>query len=133
MSPSPHSGRPFYDIIPLHGRQGARQKGRKQKIGTTDESGCSNVVFAGILIAFIAGLWIGYKRRPAFFKKYKVVLWITLMLLFLMGYETGSNAELFEALPRIGWWALVIAVCGALGGFCFVFLFERVLKKRKSL
>ncbi len=90
------------------------------------------MIFAGILVAFIAGLGIGYKKRPLLLKKYKIVFWITLMLLFLMGYETGSNAELFESLPRIGWWALVIAVSGVVGGFIFVFLFEQALKKRKS-
>jgi len=133
LRPFLHSKAPFHDIIRLLGRQDACLKSLLTRKKTMNESRCSTVVFTGILVAFIAGLWIGYKRRPTFFKKYKVVFWITLMLLFLMGYETGSNAELFESLPRIGWWALVIAVSGVAGGFLFVFLFEQAMKKRKSL
>jgi hypothetical protein len=74
----------------------------------------------------------GFLKKPVFIKKYKIVFWIVLVLLFLMGFETGSNQLLFESLPELGWWGFVIAAFSTGGSVLFVLIFELLLRKRKA-
>ncbi len=65
-------------------------------------------------------------KKFEFIKKYKLVTIITVFLLFIMGFEIGSDGELFDKLPEIGISALVIAVSGILGSMFLTTVFEKI-------
>jgi len=89
-----------------------------------------------ILISFVVGILLGLTRKFEFLKKYKLVTIITVILLFVMGFEIGSDNELFEKLPEIGFSALVIALAGILGSVVFTSIFDKFknkyLEKKKN-
>ncbi len=86
-----------------------------------------------ILGAFAFGMFLGYKGKLKFLKKYKPVTVVTVLLLFFMGYEIGGNDELFSRLSEIGLIALLIAIFAILGSFIFTAFLEKLMKKEKIL
>jgi len=86
-----------------------------------------------ILGAFTFGMFLGYKGKLKFLKKYKPVTVVTVLLLFFMGYEIGGNDELFSRLSEIGLIALLIAIFAILGSFIFTAFLEKLMKKEKIL
>ncbi|HPE68443.1 MAG TPA: LysO family transporter [Thermotogota bacterium] len=86
-------------------------------------------MFLLILAAFAVGLLLGMRGHLQKIKRMKLVLPITLFLLFVMGFELGTNEELVRQLPKIGWMSLSIALLASLGSFLAAFFLERLLRK----
>lgn len=83
-----------------------------------------------ILISFMLGLFFGYRGIFKGLKKFKLVWVTTMILLFVMGFEIGSNKELIDKLPQIGFNALLISIFAIFGGFLFTSIFEKIIKKK---
>jgi uncharacterized membrane protein YbjE (DUF340 family) len=77
-----------------------------------------------LLAAFAAGLIFGRKKKM----KYDFLMMSTVALLFIMGYEIGSDKSLFDSLPSIGWISLLLALASIFGSV-FLAYFLRFLKK----
>uniref|UniRef100_A0A7C5U286 DUF340 domain-containing protein n=1 Tax=Fervidobacterium nodosum TaxID=2424 RepID=A0A7C5U286_9BACT len=82
------------------------------------------VFFAGFLIGkFISTQWIG---------KYKLVLVLTVFLLFTLGLEIGANDELFRKIDTIVLYGFLIALFGSIGSFIFGYVTEKVFSKNQK-
>ncbi|SHE31166.1 Membrane protein of unknown function [Marinitoga hydrogenitolerans DSM 16785] len=79
-----------------------------------------------ILISFLTGLILGMKGKFIFIKKFKPVTIITVLLLFFMGFEIGSDQNLISKLPEIGYLALLIAIFSILGSVILTTLYEKM-------
>lgn len=77
-----------------------------------------------------AGIAAGYllRKRPIKGVSHAItgLIWI---LLFLLGWEAGSNQALIEALPGLGGEALCLSVGGTLGSVVAAWGLWKVLKK----
>jgi uncharacterized membrane protein YbjE (DUF340 family) len=82
-----------------------------------------------ILAAFVAGVVLGINQKLLFIKKLKPVSIITVLLLFFMGYEIGSDAQLVSRLPQIGIKAFLTAVFAIAGSVLFTTLYDKMSKK----
>ncbi|MDO7975550.1 LysO family transporter [Oceanotoga teriensis] len=82
-----------------------------------------------ILIAFVVGLILGINKKFLFFKKLKPVTFITLLLLFFMGYEIGNDSELISQLSNIGILAFFIAVFSIFGSVLFTGIYDKFRNK----
>ncbi len=76
-----------------------------------------------ILLAFLLGLFLGYFQKLQWLRKPFLIPLITAFLLFVMGFEIGTDEKLFQDLPEIGLWALSIALFSAGGSFLFASLY----------
>lgn len=84
-----------------------------------------------ILFSFIIGLTLGIKGRLKLLKKYKPVTYITVLLLFFMGMDIGSNKSLISQLPEIGFLAFLIALFSILGSVLFTMIYEKIRRDKK--
>ncbi|AFG35651.1 Membrane protein of unknown function (DUF340) [Fervidobacterium pennivorans DSM 9078] len=84
-----------------------------------------------VLIVFFGGFFLGRFVKTDWIGKYKVILVLTMLLLFSLGLEIGSNDELFGKIDTILLYGLLIAFAGSLGSFIFGFLFEKTFGNTK--
>lgn len=85
-----------------------------------------------ILLAFLIGMILGYKKKLNFLKKYKPVWIVTFLLLFFMGYEIGKDDNLFSRLSEIGYIAFLIAIFTIIGSYFFTSFYEKIINKEKN-
>jgi uncharacterized membrane protein YbjE (DUF340 family) len=70
------------------------------------------------ILTFIVGLAVGkFHILPTAFlrRTSKIISPCLIVLVLLLGYQLGSQHDLIEQLPQIGWHAAVIAVLGTAG------------------
>ncbi len=87
-----------------------------------------------IVIGFmLAGIAAGYVlRRHAVRGVSQVITVLIWTLLFLLGWEVGSNRRLLEALPHLGGEALVLSVGGTLGSVLAAWGLWKITLHRKK-
>jgi len=54
-----------------------------------------------VLVMFFVGFFAGEIYQSEWIKKYKVVMVLTMLLLFSLGLEIGANDELFKKIDSI--------------------------------
>ncbi len=81
-----------------------------------------------VLIVFFGGFFIGKFIKTEWIGKYKLILFLTMLLLFSLGLEIGSNDELFSKIDTILLYGVLIALAGSLGSFIFGYIAERFSK-----
>ena len=86
--------------------------------------------FLMVLAFFVAGMALSRVKSLKFVKKYNLLLWSTVILLFVMGYDIGSNNDLFKKLPIIGLTSFELTISVML--FSFIFSYGVYLVKRKK-
>lgn len=74
------------------------------------------------------GIIIGYLLRSV--KRVlqineRLTMWAIYLLLFVMGLEIGSDADIMDALPTLGLKALIISFAGILGSIVAAFFVYR--------
>jgi uncharacterized membrane protein YbjE (DUF340 family) len=84
-----------------------------------------------VLVVFFSGFFLGRFMKTEWIGKYKVILVLTMLLLFSLGLEIGSNEELFGKIDKILLYGLLIAIAGSLGSFIFGFFFEKTFGNKK--
>jgi len=84
-----------------------------------------------VLVVFFSGFFLGRFIKTEWIGKYKVILVLTMLLLFSLGLEIGSNEELFEKIDKILLYGFLIAIAGSLGSFIFGFFFEKTFGNKK--
>lgn len=81
----------------------------------------------------LAGIAAGYllrrRRVPGLPGAITCLIWL---LLFLLGWEVGSNGPLVEALPRLGGEALLLSAGGTLGSVVAAWALWRVAVRRRG-
>jgi len=82
-----------------------------------------------VLIVFFGGFFIGKFIKTEWIGKYKLILFLTMLLLFSLGLEIGSNDELFSKIDTILLYGVLIALAGSLGSFIFGYIAERFSKR----
>jgi len=88
----------------------------------------SNVLFVLILL-FFAGFLTGRFLRTDWIRKYRVLIFLTFLLLFALGVEIGSNNDVVSKLESILLSSFAVSSFAVLGSFIFAIIFERVSKK----
>uniref|UniRef100_A0A7V4NFI3 DUF340 domain-containing protein n=1 Tax=Fervidobacterium pennivorans TaxID=93466 RepID=A0A7V4NFI3_FERPE len=84
-----------------------------------------------VLVVFFSGFFLGRFIKTEWIGKYKVILVLTMLLLFSLGLEIGSNDELFGKIDTILLYGLLIALAGSLGSFIFGFFLEKTFGNTK--
>jgi len=82
-----------------------------------------------VLIVFFAGFFIGKFIKTEWISKFKVVIILTMLLLFSLGLEIGANDELFKKIDEIFLYAFLIALFGSIGSFLFGYISEKLFEK----
>jgi uncharacterized membrane protein YbjE (DUF340 family) len=82
-----------------------------------------------VLIVFFGGFFIGKFIKTEWIGKYKLILFLTMLLLFSLGLEIGSNDELFSKIDTILLYGVLIALAGSLGSFIFGYIAEKFSKR----
>ncbi len=82
-----------------------------------------------VLIVFFAGFFTGKFIKTEWVSKFKVVIILTMLLLFSLGLEIGANDELFKKINEIFIYALLIALFGSTGSFLFGYFSEKLFEK----
>ena len=77
-----------------------------------------------IFAAFIIGFFVGKKGLLKFILKFNPITYITLILLFFMGYEIGSSKGLIEKIGKIGYLSILLAIASIIGSVLFTTLFD---------
>ncbi|MBM7560198.1 LysO family transporter [Marinitoga litoralis] len=80
-----------------------------------------------ILIAFVLGFIIGMNGKLKFLKKINAVTYITVLLLFFMGYELGSDEKLIKQLSEIGYLSFLIALFAIIGSAILPTIYEKFI------
>ncbi|MFN4200426.1 lysine exporter LysO family protein [Fervidobacterium riparium] len=83
-----------------------------------------------VLIVFFAGFFVGKFINTKWIGKYKVIMLLTMTLLFSLGLKIGSNDELFSKIDSIIFFGLLIALAGGAGSFLVGYIIERVVNKK---
>ncbi|MGQ9856005.1 MAG: LysO family transporter [Fervidobacterium sp.] len=83
-----------------------------------------------VLIVFFAGFFAGKFINTKWIGKYKIILVLTMLLLFSLGLEIGGNDELFSKIDSILLYGLLIALAGSVGSFLFGYITERLVNKK---
>lgn len=85
----------------------------------------------GFMLAGIAAGYLSRRRSVrGVSQAITVLIWA---LLFLLGWEVGSNRQLLEALPRLGGEAFVLSAGGTLGSVLAAWaLWKVTLRGRKK-
>ncbi|AEX84833.1 Membrane protein of unknown function (DUF340) [Marinitoga piezophila KA3] len=86
-----------------------------------------------ILAAFILGFVLGIKNKFQFLRKWNVVTIVTVLLLFFMGFELGSDKDLIQQLSEIGYLSFIIAVFAILGSALLATIYEKFFFKRNDV
>ncbi|KLO21997.1 membrane protein [Marinitoga sp. 1197] len=81
-----------------------------------------------ILISFLVGMFLGMKGKLLFIKRYKPVTYITVLLLFFMGFEIGSDQDLISKLSEIGYLSLYIALFSIAGSMILTTIYEKFFR-----
>jgi predicted ABC-type exoprotein transport system permease subunit len=77
--------------------------------------------FTVLVVPLVAGILLGYfLREKRKVNLGKVTLGIILVLIFSLGFGIGSNSELLNSLPEVGWSAIVIASVAIVFSVIFV-------------
>lgn len=82
-----------------------------------------------LIVLFFAGFFIGRFLKTDWIRKYKILIILTLMLLFSLGVEIGSNDDVVSQLKIILSSSFMISTFAVLGSFVLAILFERMFKK----
>lgn len=82
-----------------------------------------------LIMLFFAGFVVGRFLKTDWIRKYKVLIILTLVLLFSLGVEIGSNDDVVSQLKIILSSSFMISTFAVLGSFIMAVLFERVFKK----
>jgi len=82
-----------------------------------------------LIVLFFAGFAIGRFLKTDWIRKYKILIILTLMLLFSLGVEIGSNDDVVSQLKIILSSSFMISTFAVLGSFIMAVLFERMFKK----
>lgn len=85
-----------------------------------------------VLLVFFAGFLVGKFINTQWIGKYKLVLVLTVFLLFTLGLEIGANDELFRKIDTIVLYGFLIALFGSAGSFIFGYVTEKLFS-RKSI
>ena len=82
-----------------------------------------------LIIPLAVGILLGYLlRNRKLVKLDKVSLAVIVILIFSLGFGIGSNNELLNALPKVGFNALIISVLTILFSIAFVKAGRRMVK-----
>ena len=82
-----------------------------------------------LIIPLAVGILLGYLlRNRKLVKLDKVSLAVIIVLIFSLGFGIGSNNELLDALPKVGFNALIISVLTILFSIAFVKAGRRMVK-----
>jgi uncharacterized transporter YbjL len=82
-----------------------------------------------LIIPLAAGILVGYLlRNRKRIKLDKASLAVIVILIFSLGFGIGSNNELLNAVPKVGFNALVISVLTILFSIAFVKAGRRMVK-----
>ena len=82
-----------------------------------------------LIIPLAVGILLGYLlRNRKRIKLDKVSLAVIVILIFSLGFGIGSNNELLNALPKVGFNALIISVLTILFSIAFVKAGRRMVK-----
>ena len=82
-----------------------------------------------LIIPLAAGILLGYLlRNRKRIKLDKASLAVIVILIFSLGFGIGSNNELLNALPKVGFNALIISVLTILFSIAFVKAGRRMVK-----
>ncbi|WGS65118.1 LysO family transporter [Marinitoga aeolica] len=79
-----------------------------------------------ILIAFLIGFLLGMKGKLKFLKKWNVITISTVLLLFFMGFELGSDKNLIKQLSEIGYLSFLIALFAIIGSALLPTIYEKI-------
>jgi uncharacterized membrane protein YbjE (DUF340 family) len=82
-----------------------------------------------LIVPLAAGILLGYSlRNRKLVKLDKVSLAVIIILIFSLGFGIGSNNELLNAMPKVGFNALIISVLTILFSIAFVKAGRRMVK-----
>jgi uncharacterized transporter YbjL len=82
-----------------------------------------------LIIPLAAGILLGYLlRNRKRIKLDKASLAVIVILIFSLGFGIGSNNELLNAMPKVGFNALIISVLTILFSIAFVKAGRRMVK-----
>jgi uncharacterized membrane protein YbjE (DUF340 family) len=82
-----------------------------------------------LTVPLAAGILLGYLlRNRKRIKLDKASLAVIIILIFSLGFSIGSNNELLNALPEVGFNALIIAVLTILFSIAFVKAGRKMVK-----
>jgi len=81
-----------------------------------------------VLVMFFVGFFAGRFIKSEWIKKYKVVMVLTMLLLFSLGLEIGANDELFKKIDSIFLYGFLIALFGSIGSFVVGYFLEKIVK-----
>jgi uncharacterized membrane protein YbjE (DUF340 family) len=79
-----------------------------------------------ILIAFLAGFLLGMRGKLKILKKWNTVTIVTVLLLFFMGFELGSDENLIKQLSEIGYLSFLIALFAIIGSALLPTIYEKI-------
>ncbi|GAB6189414.1 hypothetical protein JCM30566_11530 [Marinitoga arctica] len=83
-----------------------------------------------ILISFIFGFILGIGKKLKILKKWNIVTIITVLLLFFMGFELGSDKNLIKQLSEIGYLSFIIAFFAIIGSALLPTIYEKLFLNR---
>lgn len=78
-----------------------------------------------ILIAFLIGFLLGMRGKLKILKKWNTVTVVTVLLLFFMGFELGSDKNLIKQLSEIGYLSFLIALFAIIGSALLPTIYEK--------
>jgi uncharacterized membrane protein YbjE (DUF340 family) len=82
-----------------------------------------------LIVPLAAGILLGYSlQNRKLVKLDKVSLAVIIMLIFSLGFGIGSNNELLNAMPKVGFNALIISVLTILFSIAFVKAGRRMVR-----
>ena len=94
-----------------------------------DETLFNPMTLLNLIIPLAAGILVGYLlRNRKRIKLDKASLAVIVILIFSLGFGIGSNNELLNAVPKVGFNALVISVLTILFSIAFVKAGRRMVK-----
>ena len=94
-----------------------------------DEKLLNPMTLLNLIIPLAAGILLGYLlRNRKLVKLDKASFAVIVVLIFSLGFGIGSNKELLDAMPRVGFNALIISLLTILFSIAFVRAGRRVVK-----
>ena len=85
-------------------------------------------VIGCMLAGMIAGCLLSRCRVPGIQGTVSLLFWL---LLFLLGWEAGSNRQLIDALPRLGGEALLLSTAATLGSAAAAALLLHYVRRKE--
>lgn len=85
-----------------------------------------------ILMAFLIGFLLGMKGKLKFLKKWNTVTITTVLLLFFMGFELGSDKNLIGQLSEIGYLSFIIAIFAIIGSALLPTIYEKIFLNKEN-